>query len=444
MIFHPVYLAILILIVWMWKKRWLSSLIVTLSGYIFAASFVSLPTLPEEGAAVHGKFIPTSLSYSHSPFGTSYLLKGSLNRIPCQIYIPKHKTRPRCDHSFHVEGKLLPKKFPNYVLKPTILEPIPNTFSLAEWRFQIKDKLRHHFQSLFSSPETSSFLLSMVTGELDDRLMSLQFNRLGLLHLLGVSGFQFSLLAVLLGALLRITLPGSKGTVVLILFLTLYAFTLGHSPPIERAWVGSILFAIARRFGLPLSPLNSLGTALIFCLLLDPCVIFQLGFQFSFLCTGAIFIVYPVLRQFSLRYLPARSLSEIRLLPMLDRVGVVFAAFCRESIALNMAIHLVSLPLIFFHFHKFPFLSLAYNLFLPPVVSLAYFFLILGFLFPPFLWISGAITTGMIHIAQNPPTLFDFQWRFPSLTFGWAVLTITLILWFFYKRSRFFNSTLGT
>ncbi len=444
MFFHPVYLVILAVMIWFWRNRWLPALSVALSGYIFAACSVSLPTLPEDGTHVQGKFIPSSLSYSHSPFGTSYLLKGSLNRIPCQIYFPKHKSRPSCDHSFYVEGKLLPKKFPNYVLKPTLLEPIPNTFSLAEWRFQLKDGVRNKFKALFSSPETSAFLLSMVTGELDDRLMSLQFNRLGLLHLLGVSGFQFSLLALLLGGVLKIILPGNKGTALLILFLSIYAFTLGHSPPIERAWVGSILFAIARRFGLPLSPLNSLGAALIFCLLLDPCVIFQLGFQFSFLCTGAIFIIYPVLRQFMMRFLPARSLSEIRLLPLIDRVGLVVTSFCRESIALNVAIHLVSLPLIFLHFHKFPLLSLAYNLFLPPVVSLAYLFLILGFLFPPFLWISGTITTSMIHVAQNPPTLFDFQWRFPSLTLGWAILSMTLILWFFYKRSRFFNSTFGT
>jgi competence protein ComEC len=448
-LFHPAYFVILALLFFLWKNRLATGILTAAIGFAFAAIAVTLPSLPEEGVQVKGTFIPESISYGHSPFGTSYVMKGSFSsaaysRVPCQIYTPANKPRPPGNQHLRIEGKLLPKTFPIYVLKLAHYEPIPKTYSLAEWRFKIKDWARLQFKSMFSSQDTASFLLSMVTGEIDDRLMALQFNRLGLLHLLGVSGFQFSLLALLLGALLRMFLSPAKGTLLLIVLLTAYAFILGNSPPIQRAWVGTALYAIARLAGFQISPMNALGAALLWELLLDPCVFFQLGFQFSFLCTAAIFIVYPTIREFFMRWLPARTFGEARSLPLLDRVGYVFTFFCRETIALNIAIHLVSLPLIFFHFHKFPLLSLAYNLFLPALVSLAYLFLIPGillhpiahFLSYPFLKIAGLLTDGMLLVATSPPTLFDFQWRVPNFTLGWALLTLTLLILIFYERGR--------
>ncbi len=452
-LFHPAYLIILALLALLVRERLISGIITFAAGFIFAIFSVTLPTLPEEGVEGCGTFIPESVSYGHSPFGTSFITKGSLNfttpaaiynRVPCQIYTPLHKQRPPGNRTLKVEGRLLPKTFPNYVLKPSLIKIEPSTFSLAEWRFQIKDRLRRHFTQLFPSQAAASFLLSMVTGEIDDRLMSLQFNRLGLLHLLGVSGFQFSLLALLLGALLRILVPGMKGTLLLIALLSAYAFILGNSPPIQRAWVGVTLYAIARLKGLQISPLNALGAALIWELLLDPCVFFQLGFQFSFLCTAAIFIVYPPTRDFFKKWLPGRSFTEIRSLTLSDRIGHTLTFFCREALALNLAIHLVSLPLIFFHFHKFPLLSLAYNLFLPQAVSLAYLFLVPGllleavshFLAAPFLKAAEFLTLGMLEVARNPPALFDFQWRMPNFTLSWALISLTFIMLLFYERGR--------
>jgi competence protein ComEC len=436
-LFHPAYLVVLVFFL---REKWISHMAIFAAGFAYAALTVSLPTLPEEGIEAEGMFYTESVSYGQSPFGTSYVTKGKWRGIHCQIYTPLHKERPIGNQM--IKGRLLPKTFPNYVLKPSQIEPQPSFFCVAEWRFQIKDWARHQFNKLFPSKGTASFLLSMVTGEIDDRLMSLQFNRLGLLHLLGISGFQFSLLALLLGSIL-----GKRNTLLLIIILTTYTLILGNSPPIQRAWIGVTLYAIARVKGLQISPLNALGAALIWELFLDPLVYFQLGFQFSFLCTAAIFIVYPPLREFFTKWLPHRSFTETRALSPLDQVGHTLTFFCRETVALNIAIHLVSLPLILFHFHKFPLLSLAYNLFLPGAVSLAYFFLIPGlllepiahFLAVPFLTMAEYLTQGMLYVATNPPTLFDFQWRVPNFSLSWALLSLTLLYLLFYERSRLLN-----
>lgn len=455
--FHPFYFLIFGLLLFLSKSRAIFGSVLLLIGYCYATAVITLPILPEEGVEGKGVFKPESIAYGTSPFGTSFVTKGTLEtfitssnswrQIRCQIYTPLHQTRLSCDQHWIVEGHLLPKSFPHYVLKITDAIPDPSTYALAEWRFQMKDQARRFFASLFPQKEVSAFLLSMITGEIDDRLLSLQFNRLGLLHLLGVSGFQFSLLAFLLGSFLRLFLPGHKGTYVLLILLSSYAFILGNSPPIQRAWIGVTLYAIARMGNLQISPLNALGAALIWQLILDPCVIFHLGFQFSFLCTAAIFILYPPLRNFLTRWLPERSFSEIRQLSLFDRWGHTITFFCRETLALNGAIHLVSLPLVLYHFHKFPLLSLVYNLFLPVIISAAYLFLLPGLalapfsqlLAYPFLKASDFLTQLTLIVATHPPTLFDFQWRLPNLSIGWALTFLTALLILFDQRSRLFD-----
>lgn len=450
---HPAYFIVASLLFCLPRRQLLAAVSTCIIGFLFAMYSVTLPLLPEEGVEGHGTFITDSISYGHSPFGTSLVTKGHLHfttasatykNVPCQIYTPLHKPRPPSQRALVVKGRLLPKTLPHYVLKPSHIEAKSSSFSLAEFRFQCKEQVRHQFAKLFPSEKVASFLLSMVTGDIDDRLMSLQFNRLGLLHLLGISGFQFSLLALLLGFVLKLITPSSKGTFILIALLSCYAFVLGYSPPIQRAWIGTTLYAIARLKGFQITPLNALGAALIWELLLDPCVFFQLGFQFSFLCTAAIFIVYPPIRDVFQKYLPSRSFSQARSLSLSDRVGHTLTFFCREALALNLAIHLVSLPLIFFHFHKFPLLSLAYNLFLPPVVSLAYLFLIPGLFLAlfsstialPFLKTAELLTKGALAVATHPPALLDFQWRVPHFTLTWALVSLILLWMLFYERGR--------
>ena len=130
-LFHPAYLVLLALLFFLSKTRLISGAVVFAAGFAFASLSVTLPNLPEEGVIGHGTFIPESVSYGHSPFGTSFITKGSLDfttstqtysRVPCQIFTPLHKPRPPGNRTLTVEGKLLPKTFPNYVLKPTRLE----------------------------------------------------------------------------------------------------------------------------------------------------------------------------------------------------------------------------------------------------------------------------------------------------------------------------------
>jgi competence protein ComEC len=161
-------------------------------------------------------------------------------------------------------------------------------------------------------------------------------------------------------------------------------------------------------------------------------LIFHLGFQFSFLCTAAILVTYPLIRGWLVHFFPQRRFSEVIRMPLRDQHGHLLAFFCRETLALNAAIHLVTLPLIFFHFHKFPVLSLFYNLFLPATVSFVYLLLVVALALPfigPWIDVVNEKLTGLIlKIATHPPALYDFQWRMHDFSMTAAVAALTVIL----------------
>jgi competence protein ComEC len=429
--FHISYFIPLVLCLYSNRQKLLTGLLACLAGWILALLAYTLPDLKEEGLDGTGTFKVESVSYNQSPFQRSVHFKGllqefssehaSFKNIPCRIYFRDNKPRPVGSCDIHVTGKLIPKGHHHYVLKVKSWETT-HTSRLAEWRFDLKNKLRTHLAHHFSAPKSRAFLLSMLTGDIDDRLLALEFNRLGILHLLGISGFQFALLAFLLGSVFRLFFSYKIAAILLIAFLSAYAFVLGDSPPIERAWIGISLYLTAHLAGYRISALNGLGIALL---------IFHLGFQFSFLCTAAILITYPVFRAWLTRFFPQRSFREIIQMPLFEQHGHLLSFFCRETLALNGAIHLVTLPLIFFHFHKFPVLSLLYNLFLPAAVSVVYLLLILGVALPvmgPWIHIVNKhLTHFILKVATHPPALYDFQWRVHDFSMTAAVTAITLI-----------------
>ncbi|HEX2578837.1 MAG TPA: ComEC/Rec2 family competence protein [Rhabdochlamydiaceae bacterium] len=448
--FHPAYFFPLILCLYTYPQKLLSGLLACLAGWTLALLSYTLPDLKEEGFEGSGTFKVESVSYSHSPFERSVHFKGILQEfssdqatfknIPCRIYFRHNQPQPLGSTDLHVTGKLFPKGHHRYVLKVHSWEIAP-TSRLAEWRFNLKNKLRAYLSRHFTDAKSRAFLTSMLTGDIDDRLLALEFNRLGILHLLGISGFQFALLAFLLGSFFRLILPYNAASLFLILFLTAYAFILGDSPPIERAWIGISLYLAAQITGWRISALNALGIALLWQLAKDPLLIFHLGFQFSFLCTAAILVTYPLFRSWLTRFFPHRHFKELIQMPFLDQHGHLLSFFCRETLALNGAIHLVTLPLILFHFHKFPVLSLLYNLFLPAAVSLVYLFLIVGVALP-FIgsWVhilNRRLTKLILQIATHPPALYEFQWRMHDFSMTAAVTAITVILGFsvFHERA---------
>lgn len=432
-------------------KRICFALLSMIAIFSYTKCFYSFPG----SFSGEGEFAIESISIHASPFQRSYLYKGMLKsftskegkqwtRIPCSFFIPKNKPRPPANCNLRVKAELVEKGPRKYVLKKMTWETIEKTFSFAELRFQAKQKLQKILNRSIPSKQSRAFLTSMFTGEIEERVLSSEFRRLGLQHILGVSGFQFVLLASLLSFGLRWFLPFKIAHVCLILFLTFYYFFLGSSPPVERAWIALSVFLIGNLCNLRTTPLNALGAGLIFEVWKSPMSIGDIGFQLSFLCTMAILILYPLMRKWVRIVLPQRPLKEVSLMNRWNQHGYIASSLIRETLALNLAVHLFAIPALLFLFHKFPLTSFIYNLFFPFGAAVVFTLFLLALFFslclPPLGSLLHAcnnfLTDGLLTFASHPPSILDFSIRIKAFPLQWCILLLTGLFFIAISRNQ--------
>jgi competence protein ComEC len=228
-----------------------------------------------------------------------------------------------------------------------------------------------------------------------------------------------------------------------------YFFALGGLPSIMRAWIACLLGLSAALFERRGSGLNALGCALIALLIYDPLFALHLGFQYSFAATAAILLLFAPCDQLLQRLFPKRTFAKASQMDGWNQHGYLLLALFRQAIALGLAVHLVTLPMMLFHFHRFPWMSLLYNLFFPALVSLSMGLLIVGLLasllVPPLaIWIhqlNSAYTRFMLDFTYNLPPNLDIIWRISHFSIELLILLITSIFLFsfiFYKKSVYF------
>ena len=235
-----------------------------------------------------------------------------------------------------------------------------NTSSLSFLRFQIKESIRSYLRSHLSDDLCYALFASLATGEVENRLLRLQFNKVGLSHTLAISGFHYAWLIFLVGWTLQRFLSKRTTYSILLVIVSLYFFFIGASPALTRAWLAALIILFGFLFKQTVNGLNSLGLALLISLILDPLALFHIGFQFSYLATFALLTLHP--------YLSHR-------LP-------IHNSLLRSTLSLNIAVTLATLPLLLHHFHFFPFLSLFFNLFFPLALTVCLCALLI-----PFPWV---------------------------------------------------------
>lgn len=435
-------------------KRLLAAGVVALLFFLYVTTFYSRPSFEGrvEGVA---HFEIESVRVVQSPFNRSWLYQGKLRtfktesgetfrNLLCHLYLPLDKPRYEASCDYLIEGALIQKDAHHFVLKPkknTIWKPVVNSHSFAEWRLQAKDWVRKWLKEEIPHPRVATFFIALSVGDLDERLLSMEFAKIGLQHILGISGFHFVLLAGFLGALLRLTLPSRWAYSVLLLLLSAYLFFVGDAPAALRGWVAITVFLLARIFHLQTTPFNALGVGLLVEILYNPLVITSIGFQLSFLCTWAILMLYPLLQKPLEFLMPKRSLQSVTQMHSVDQHSTLAISTLRNALALNLAVHLASLPLILFLFHKFPLQSLLYNLFFPFCFSISLLLLLIGILcsfLPPLSALvhslNSAFTGTLLEMTSNPSTLLD--WPVRVKTFPFALL-IGLLALFFVGASHF-------
>ncbi len=185
----------------------------------------------------------------------------------------------------------------------------------------------------------------------------------GAMHILAVSGLHvgivYSMVFLLLSFLPKGRWPSVLRSLLTIAIIWLFAMLAGGLPAVRRAAVMFSLFEMGRLINRSTYPLNSLGAAAFFFLLIDPNSIYDVGFQLSFLAVAGIITCHK----------PIEELWTVK-----HKVGYWFWSL----VCVALSAQLFTLPLSLYYFHQFPVYFWLSGL---VVVPLAYVILSLGLLY---------------------------------------------------------------
>ncbi|WP_420421207.1 ComEC/Rec2 family competence protein [Simkania sp.] len=417
--------------------------LVIAGGYLYALLLTPLPHLSEPTAG-NALFHIEQVKRHPTPFKPLLVYEGTLRyfhgenetfyRLPCRLYMPIKKNRPRASHDYFLQNVSLMEISPHrYVLKTskkTSWQPILRTRSQAEWRFQTKEKVRKWVRKNFSEKPVQHLISGLLTGQKESRLQTFQFGQIGLQHLLAISGFHFAILTFFLAFLLRRFLPRKGMALLLICLLSAYFYYMGEAPSISRAWIGVIVFLGGMLFQRKSAPLNALGIGLLAALISKPLIILDVGFQLSFAATFGILVFYAPTERKLQQIFPKRTFQEIKLFSSLNQWGALVSVYLRKIFALNGAVLIFTLPIVLFHFHHFSFLSLVYNLFFPLLFTLLIGLLLISLILPFLLPLLAAYASFLLKLVAFAPKRLMFWLRFPEFPLELGVfIFLVLFLW---------------
>ena len=250
--------------------------------------------------------------------------------------------------------------------------------NLAE---KTRDKLIAHFPEILPDREERSVVSALTLGyrtEIAQDTLD-YFASTGAMHVLSVSGLHVALIYMILGFLLAFLKRGKAGPVIfsliMISFLWVYAFISGFSPPVQRATVMFTFLIIGNNIRRPVNIYNSLTASALFLILLNPNVLFDVGFQLSYLAIFGIVLIQPILNS-------SIPLSN----PLLKWAWSLFTV--------SIAAQITTFPLGLFHFNQFSNVFWLSNFVVVPVTTLIMWAALAFFIFVP---VHGlAVLTGVI------------------------------------------------
>ena len=360
-------------------------------------------------------------------------------RLPCRFYIPVGKKRPPASRDYFLaDVRLIRTGAHRFVLKkgrsvPWV--PVEGSRSFAEYRFRMKERVVRYVKGKIDDRSVRSLAVGLLTGEKESLLQAFLFNRVGLGHLLAISGFHFAILALFLSLLLRPLFGKRTVAVILITALSGYSLYMGRSPSISRAWIGFLFLLAGYVLDRKSVAGNALGLGLLSASISDPYAITHPGFMLSFFATAGILFLYAPCERWLRKIFPKRSSEEMEGVPWRIFAGSAVAHALRKALALNGAVTLCTLPVILFHFGVFPLIGLFYNLFFPflfsMLIGLFLLALVLPFLFPLFVAYGGFL----LDLITYTPKKWLLPFRLSTVPKeGVALLSVALFVWSMYWR----------
>ncbi|MFB5283793.1 DNA internalization-related competence protein ComEC/Rec2 [Peribacillus sp. Hz7] len=198
-----------------------------------------------------------------------------------------------------------------------------------------------HFPS-----EAGSFVNALLFGDqtyISEEILT-NYQRLGIVHLLAISGLHVSFLTGLLfyGGI-RIGITREKMMMVILVCLPMYAILSGAAPSVLRACCMAMLFFLLLLWKKKVSASGTIGVVYLLLLFVQPSMLYNIGFQLSFAVTLAIIM----------------SLTIVQSYPQKTMQLLIVSIVCQ----------LAAVPILLYHFYEVSVLGVLLNVLYVPLYS---------------------------------------------------------------------------
>lgn len=354
-------------------------LILTLLIAFITRCLVFFPSQKSSYRAGQEIKLVTTLSGEPQVFGKSQKFKTSegievvVGRYPTYHYgdrleisgILKTKSSSQASQALEIKQSDLELVFPQVEL----IEKGEGNWLMGKI-FSLRQKLIANYQDFLPEP-ASSLLVGIVLGVKTQMSPGFKetLRKTGLTHVVVASGMNVTLVAGFLNAVLITFLRRQLVVPFVLLGIFFYALLAGFEPPIVRAVIMGALAFTAQSFGRQNWTTLSLVLAGFSMLFINPFLVFDLGFQLSFLATSGLIFIQPILEKIRM----TRPVVEIPLLG--------------QSLTTTLAAQIATLPVILANFGYYSFLSIFANSLIlwtiPWIMGIGGIAGILGLIFKP-------------------------------------------------------------
>ena len=272
--------------------------------------------------------------------------------------------------------------------------------------YRIRASLLRRVRLLFPEPE-ASLLAGILLGEDNAMPADLQeaFKNTGTSHIIAISGFNIAIIAAIFVTLLSRFFGKRWGALLAILGIAFYTLLVGASPSVVRAAIMGTLSIMAGQIGRRNLALNMLAVTAGIMAVADPFVLWDVGFQLSFMATlGLVLYAQPMqetVSDFLIRHFPKLPVEKI--------IGPLSDYFL-----LTLAAQITTLPISAYHFQRISLVSIIANPVIlpaqPPVMVLSGLAVLLSRLYMPlgqvYAWIAWpfpAYTIRMVEFFNGLP-----------------------------------------
>lgn len=308
--------------------------------------------------------------------------------------------------------------------------------TLNSWIYSASTSLNHLLDESGMNDKNLAVAKALILGEKShlDRETKNAYASAGAMHVLAVSGLHVGIVMLILAFVLK-PIKRFKGGPLLYLVLVLtmiwfYALITGMSPSVFRASVMFSFVVIGQELERETSVYQSILVSALVLMVVEPLVVFQVGFQLSYLAVLGIVYLQPKI--YNLWYIKHRWLDKVW-----------------QLTSVSLAAQLATFPIGLYYFNQFPNYFLLSNMLVIPMAFVILFIGIVYFILAwiPFLnellltlldWSLSLMNTGVGWIDKLPFSATKGVALFWYETIWIYALILIFVLSWLRRRKQFF------